>query len=230
MRRKEMILRIDELNAKVERLEECIKTQDRLIDGYQKREKAVIGALDTVETSVSRRLREAEEEAERIRSGAESESKRLLTEVEMRAAELNERISNYNALLERSAADAARNAEFFSVFAKERVLPTVEAKLAAGGVTPLLEKQEREPDAAEDPKRLMQTIYEIEKRDVPKAGTVTTIDPSQNAVGYSAAEDAEDEPPAPKVRDLLGGDNKETAQDTSLEDLLNEIIQTGDIL
>lgn len=228
MRKKELIATIDELNAKVERLEECIKTQDRLIDGYQKREKAVIGALDTVENSVSRRLREAEEHAERIRTEAENESKRFLTEVEMKAAELNERITNYNALLERSAADAARNAEFFSVFAKERMLPAVEAQLAAGGVTPLIEKREHGNEVAEDPKRLMQTIYEIEKREFPQDDPAPK---QETPVTHPEPSEPDDEPPVPKVSELIGKGNKdETVQETSLEDLLNEIIQTGDIL
>lgn len=238
MRKKELLSQIDELNAKVERLEECIKTQDRLIEGYQKRERAVIGALDTVESSVSRRLRDAEEQAEKVRSEAETESKRFLKEVEMRSAELNERITSYNALLERSAADAARNAEFFSVFAKDHILPAVETKLAAGGVTPLLEPETAKTEAASDPKRLMQAIYTIENRDLPeskpeppqKHPEPLQKQPEPGPERSVVNDEPDDEPLAPKVSELVGKKGNETGEDTSLEALLNEIIQTGDIL
>jgi len=232
MRKKELLAQIGELNTKIERLEECIKTQDRLIDGYQKRERAVIGALDTVESSVSRRIRDAEEQAERIRTDAEAESKRFLKEVEMRAAELSDRITSYNALLERSAADAARNAEFFSVFAKSHALPPLDAQLASGGITPLLAPEEKETEAVADPKKLMQTIYSIEKRDLPEKEPAPKPKPQPEPKPgkVPATDDPEDEPPAPKVSDLLGKDAEGSTQETSLESLLNEIIQTGDIL
>lgn len=225
-RKKQLLSEIDELQARIVRLEECIKTQDRLIEGYQKREHAVVAALETVENSIGHRINDAEQKAMRITDDAESYAKQLRADAEMKAAEVAEYIDRYNAMLESAAAEAARNAEFFLAFAKDKALPKIDLQIASRGVTPLIETAEELPDAEGDPKRLMQNIYRIEHRELPDENekTVETVQAEDDRL----EPEPDDGPLAPKVSELLGTGNGEKTQDASLEELLDEIIQSGD--
>ncbi|MDO4493741.1 MAG: hypothetical protein Q4C53_07660 [Clostridia bacterium] len=221
--KKQLLAENDEMRVRIERLEECIKTQDRLIEGYQKREHAVVAALETVENSIVHRLGDADAKARKITCDAEQYALQLRHDAEAKAAEVSERISQYNAALERACAEAARNAEFFLGFAKDKALPLLDPKIAAGGISSLLEPVADLPDAEDDPKKLMQNIYRLQHRDLPEC------EREEPANASAPAPEPDDGPLAPTVSELLGRFRNEETQVLPECDLPeNKIIQSGD--
>ena len=264
MRKKELLREIEKLQSRISQLEECIKTQDRLLDGYQKREHAVVRAMEQVQSDADRRLAQAETKAREIEQQAKQESARLLAQTEATAAEYRDAIDRYNAALEYAAAEAAANAERFARFARGR-------KLAEGEIVrdterlseiPFTEPVADLPDPDGDPAQLMRNIYRIQNRMLPEeteeAGTELPATekpepPCEAAEGETAEACTETEQapeellidalmeetfsdedgagePLPTVNSVLETSTKEfdSTQELSLDDLLDEIIKSGE--
>lgn len=170
MRKKELLREISELQARVKHLEECIKTQDRLLEGYQNREHAVVRAMQQVQANADKRLAQAEEKARAIELQAKQESARLLSSTEATAAEYRDAIERYNAALEYAAAEAAANAERFASFVRGKKLTEGEIAREAEGLSeiPFRTPVENLPDPEGNPAQLMRNIYSIQNRVLPE--------------------------------------------------------------
>lgn len=84
--------------------------------------------------------------------------------------------------------------------------------------------------AEDDPKSVMQSIYRLQNREVPEAEIVPeAADGAQETVPDFAPrpEDAA-EASAPKVSELVSGDEKPQEEELSLDALLDEIIHSGE--
>lgn len=262
MRKKELLREIEALNARIKHLEECIKTQDRLLEGYQKREHGVMRAMQQVQENADRRLAEAEEKAKNIEHQAKQESSRLLAQTEATAAEYRDAIERYNAALEYAAAEAAANAERFAAFARGRKLAEGEIAREAEGLSgiPYCERLNDLPDPQDDPAQLMQNIYRIQNRILPEEpeeelssaeeaprdvaepqpermqiieDEVCAVSPEEALIESFMEEDfrEDDETAAPPtVNGVLESraSDFENTQELSLDDLLDEIIKSGE--
>lgn len=257
MRKKELLREIETLNARIKHLEECMKTQDRLLEGYQKREHAVVRAMQQVQANADKRLSEAEERAKQIEQQAKQESARLLSQTEATAAEYRDAIERYNAALEYAAAEAAANAERFASFARGRKLAEAEIIRETEGLSsiPYREPVTELPDPEGDPAQLMRNIYRIQNRVLPEEEPEIADDsdsmqtaleeenePSVDVAERSAEEvlidalmeedleSTEEVQPLPTVNTVLESRAAEfdNAQEISLDDLLDEIIKSGE--
>jgi len=192
MRKKELLREISALQARVKHLEECIKTQDRLLEGYQNREHAVVRAMQQVQEKADKRLAEAEEKARLIEQRAKQESSRLLSQTEATAAEYRDAIERYNAALEYAAAEAAANAERFASFVRGKKLTEGEIARETEGLSeiPFRSPVEDLPDPEGDPAQLMRNIYSIQNRvlpDVEETEDRTVAEP-QDEIGEETTE------------------------------------------
>lgn len=180
MRKKDLLRLYEEQRAKIAQLEECVKTQDGLIDGYRAREAAVVSVLASAQETAKQRVeaaerrageleREAQRKAEEIERQARAESERILAGAKEDVAEYQAAIDRYNAALETAAEEAAENARRFASFARGRKLR--EAQIAQDAAAfPCAQPQAEAielPDAAGDPAQLMRNIYRIENRVLP---------------------------------------------------------------
>ena len=180
MRKKDLLRLYEEQRAKIAQLEECVKTQDGLIDGYRAREAAVVSVLASAQETAKQRVeaaerrageleREAQRKAEEIERQARAESERILAGAKEDVAEYQAAIDRYNAALETAAEEAAENARRFASFARGRKLS--EAQIAQDAAAfPCAQPQAEAielPDAAGDPAQLMRNIYRIENRVLP---------------------------------------------------------------
>jgi len=166
MRKKDLLLEIEKLQERIKHLEACIKTQDRLLEGYQKREHAVVKAIKQVQEDADRRLAEAEKNAQRIELQAKQESSRLLAQTEATAAEYRDAIERYNLALEYAAAEAAANAERFASFVRGSKLSEGDLVKETEGLSaiPFREPITELPDPDGNPAQLMRNIYRIQNR------------------------------------------------------------------
>ena len=180
MRKKDLLRLYEEQRAKIAQLEECVKTQDGLIDGYRAREAAVVSVLASAQETAKQRVeaaerrageleREAQRKAEEIERQARAESERILAGAKEDVAEYQAAIDRYNAALETAAEEAAENARRFASFARGRKLR--EAQIAQDAAAfPCAQPQAEAielPDAVGDPAQLMRNIYRIENRVLP---------------------------------------------------------------
>lgn len=220
MRKKDLLREIETLNARIKQLEECVKTQDRLLDGYQKREHAVVHAMQQVQTEADRRLAEAEKTARSMEQRAKQESARLLAQTEATVAEYRDAIDRYNAALEFAAAEAAANAERFASFARGKKLPEGDIVRETVGLSeiPFHEAVTDLPDPEGNPAQLMQNIYRIQNRVMPQ----TDEDPVEKCPAPDAAveESVQDEPTEESAEAAVS--EEELLIDTLIEESFSE--------
>lgn len=208
MRKKELLAEIEKLNSRILRLEECIRTQDRLIETYQKREQSVLQAMETVENAMERKLRDAEEKASEIESGAKDESDRLVTEARSMAETYQQTLKQYNDALGKAADQAAASMEQLMKIAKSLCLPENDTAKLIGETPAEMQEKTADGNAADSPAAVMQGIYRLENRTAP------------------SNDDDEEDGKLVKVSDLLNEKEEETA--APLNELLEEIMKAGE--
>ena len=82
MRKKELLQLLEEQKARIVQLEQCVQTQDGLIEQYQKRERSIVAALENAHEAAEKRIADAERQAAEIEKRAQSERERMLEDAE----------------------------------------------------------------------------------------------------------------------------------------------------
>lgn len=219
MRKKELLSRLAEREARIAQLEQRVETMDGLIEGYHSRESAIVSALthahetaaDVVAQAEARAARireEAETAADALRASAEAQaqerleqarrqSAQLLAQAEAAVAEYETTIAAYNTALERAAAEAAESAERFAAFSRNRRIGPSGLSEEVEGLHELpFAKPEELPDPSGDPAQLMRNIYQLQNRVPPEGGFPSAPQsPEQGAPEPREPDAAAPEPP-----------------------------------
>ncbi len=243
MRKKELLKQIQEQAERISHLEQCLKTQDDLIDEYQNRERMSYKAIENAQKKAEEILGEANNRSQAILGTAENKKYHMISDAEETVRSYREMLDRYNSLLEQSARQAREGAEMFSSFVRSRII--TEKTLDDG-----FDNQgalgsyfvEKLPDPEGDPAKLMHNIYKLQNRDIPafsenKDEEVAPDDEERDPETIMAGilfDKKEQEPVEEKtetVSEVLknsGIDNSEMDGDQPLDDLLEEIIKAGE--
>lgn len=255
MRKKLLVQQMNQLQARIKHLEECIKTQDLLLEGYQNREAAVIGTLQKLQAESEARMAEAEAKAHQIEETAKQKSARLLAQTEATVAEYRDTIDNYNAALESLAKEASETAEQFASLVRKKKLTEESLVLETEGLSAMPHQPSVDlPDPQGDPARLIHNIYRLQNRILPEDVQQTVYEnnasdaeePMHESESLPSAVEAETEAEdaiersidsvmeedvslhtVSTVLDTLGSVIEES-QELTLDDLLDEIIKSGE--
>lgn len=190
MKRREMKQLLEERIERITLLEGRIDTMEQLIEGYRKREQAIIDTLRTAQETAARVTASAEtnangvlDEAHRLAvqvaeqaaraaeerlASAKAESERVLREADIIKREYEEMMTSFNAMLEQNASELQQSAARFATFVRSRRVEAPEGETFYKDVGALA--AEELPDPSGDPSRLMQNIYRIQNRPLPQKG------------------------------------------------------------
>lgn len=257
MRKKELLQLLEEQKARIVQLEQCVQTQDGLIEQYQKRERSIVAALENAHEAAEKRIADAERQAAEIEKRAQSERERMLEDAETQLQEYRDMIARYNDALMLAAREAAENAERFASFARK-------SRIDRGDIVPETRETVTDPDTLPDagtnPAQLMRNIYRLQNRALPEEmqpAEVSAEKPEHSdaaealqneAAPQGSAEKPEridsesalnslldtlmtEEPPVQTVASVLGENHvkeEENGQELSLDALLDEIIKSGE--
>lgn len=188
MKRREMKQLLEERMQRITLLESRIDTMEQLVEGYRSREQSIIDTLRTAQETASRIAAKAEESAngtldeanrrakeiaeqavrtaEEQLAAAKAESDRVLREADLIKREYEELMISYNAMLEQNAAELQQTATRFATFVRGHRVEVPEGEMFYKNVVALA--SEELPDPSDDPARLMQNIYRIQKRPLPQ--------------------------------------------------------------
>ncbi len=114
-------------------------------------------------------LGSAQSQADRLLFDARAEKAHMLANTERTVRAYEEKLTAYNADLDRSAAEVQATAARCAAFIKERRIDTGELFNEIGGGANMVELSGADelPDPEGDPKTLMQNIYKLQNRDIP---------------------------------------------------------------
>ena len=239
MKSKELLEKISSLEERIRQLEECINIQDNLIQNYEQREKQVsetatklgddtIELISDAEAKASGIIMDAEKKADEIISDAQKTSndmlekannkrKQTVEDVERIIKTSKDTLNRFRALLENSAKEAYNNSQMYADFLNKQTD-------AFKGIDLDVLKEEFNEDYT--PSSVMHNIYRIQMRDVPEEPEPTEQDFN---IGHEPSDSQfpdETSDMIPKVSEIVSG----CSEETSLDDLLDEIIKTGDIV
>ena len=222
MRKKVLLQLLQEREERIAQLEQRVNTVDALIEGYRDREKALVDALTHAHETAAKVIADAQAQAKAITDSAQAEvdaelerakrqSAQLLKQTELTVAEYENTIAEYNAVLEKAAAEAAANAERFASFSRGKRIPSSELGAEVEGLHEIpMQNAVDLPDPSGSPAQLMQNIYKLQNRIPPEQD-----EPAEEKI------DAE----VPTVKDVVA---EEQAEAYSLDELLEEIIKAGE--
>lgn len=231
MKRRDMELQVEQLNAQVQALNKQVET-------YHAQEQAIVQALTQAQSSASLRVAEAEAQAQKIIQDAEAKKNLLASEadqmvqdataraasiVEAAQAESARRLAQTEAsvqdfevrlrALNTSLNDAARQARIQAeTFAKS--LDTLKDEtpeiLAEGkGLCALINTQTGKlPEEYKNPQELMHGIYQLQGREIPAETVISAKEPAPEPQA-SEPQKPEPEPPAPQQPDPVDEDDEE---------------------
>ncbi|MEN6417638.1 MAG: hypothetical protein ABFC73_01815 [Clostridiaceae bacterium] len=188
MKRREMKQLLEERMERITLLEGRIDTMEQLIEGYRAREQSIIDTLRTAQETATRiaakaeasangtldeanlRAKEIAEQAARTAeeqlAAAKAESERMLREADLIKREHEELMASFNAMLEQNAIELQQTAARFATFVRGHRVEVPEGEMFYKNVIALA--SEELPDPSDDPARLMQNIYRIQKRPLPQ--------------------------------------------------------------
>ena len=218
MRKKDLLKKIEELNAKVFQLEQYAGTQDALISAFKKREAKIVEVLQTAEEHAeileadtqkrcARMLTDAESTAGKILKDAEESSERIVTEAKKKVEVYRRTVKEYNNTLLNAAKDAREKADSFALYARNQVLEPEELDAETDYFA---NKPSRETvsDEVANPAVLMHNIYKLQNRELPEDIVYPANDEMREenvprnlkrfVVGTSAEEPIEKKPVAPE--------------------------------
>ncbi|HRX59326.1 MAG TPA: hypothetical protein P5075_11185 [Eubacteriales bacterium] len=228
MKRQEMQQLLEERIQRITLLETRIDTMEQLIDGYRRREQAIIDTLRSSQESAEKTKADALRRAEEAVSQAEQRAEQALASAEAEAAAIRAAAQEKaDALLTAAKEESARlQAEAaVAMRAHEEALASYNALLqrsagqaqeSAAQFAAFMAGQRIEPPAAMqdlpdpegDPAQLMRNIYRLQNRPIPEAAeTDAPVEPGhqsqaeawQEAAQPSAETEAETPAPEPKA-------------------------------
>lgn len=157
---------LDSLTASQEEARERIATAQKKAEALTTSAQAQADSLlSQARTQADAEVNRAQSEANALLAAAREDCKQIITNAQNEAADYEQAIARYNALLTNLATQMQENAQQFAAFAGSAAIDYT----VVGQTNSAAQAAASLPDAQDDPAQVMRNIYTLQNRDIPES-------------------------------------------------------------